>query len=127
MDIAKETKLISNYIIGLRKYFHRYPELSMQEYNTSKKIKEELDRIGIRYEEGVKTEVVASIGKGEGRTIALRADMDALSIEENTGVRYSSENKGVMHACGHDAHMASLIGAAMILKKYEENLLGKII
>ena len=127
MDIAKETKLISNYIIGLRKYFHRYPELSMQEYNTSKKIKEELDRIGIRYEEGVKTEVVASIGKGEGRTIALRSDMDALSIEENTGVRYSSENKGVMHACGHDAHMASLIGAAMILKKYEENLLGKII
>lgn len=127
MDILRETRLISNYIISLRKDFHKYPELSMEEYRTSKRIKEELDKIGVKYEQGVKTEVVATIGNKEGRVIALRADMDALSIQENTQVRYASENKGIMHACGHDAHMASLLGAAMILKKYEEEIPGKIV
>ena len=63
MDILKETKLISNYIISLRKDFHRYPELSMEEYRTSKRIKEELDKIGVKYEDAIKTEVVATIGK----------------------------------------------------------------
>lgn len=127
IDILNETKLIGNYIIGLRKYFHKYPELSMEEYETSKKIKEELDSMGVEYINGIKTEVIAFIGKNEGRTIALRADMDALKIEENTGVRYASENKGVMHACGHDAHMAALLGAIRILKKYEDSLQGRII
>lgn len=127
MDIIKETKLIGNYLISLRKDFHRNPELGMQEYRTSKKIKEELDKIGVKYEEGIKTEVVATIGNGKGKIIALRADMDALKIQENTGVRYESKNKGIMHACGHDAHVAALIGAAIILKKYEETLNGKVV
>lgn len=127
MDILKETKLIGNYIISLRKDFHKYPELSMEEHRTSRRIKEELDKIGVKYEDGIKTEVVATIGKGEGRVIALRADMDALRIQENTDVRYASVNKGIMHACGHDAHMASLLGAAMILKKYEDSIPGKVI
>ena len=127
MDIVKETKLIGNYLIGLRKDFHKYPELSMQEHRTSRKIKEELDKINVKYKEGIRTEVVATIGHGEGKVIALRADMDALRIKENTGVRYQSENEGVMHACGHDAHMASLLGAAMILKKYENDIPGKIV
>lgn len=127
MDILKEIKLISNYIISLRKDFHKYPELSMEEHRTSKRIKEELDKIGVKYQDGIKTEVVATIGKGEGRVIALRADMDALRIQENTGVRYASQNKGIMHACGHDAHMAALLGAAIVLKKYEDSIPGKII
>ena len=127
MDIIKETKLIGNYLISLRKDFHKHPELGMEEYRTSKRIKEELDKIGVKYEDGIKTEVVATIGSGEEKVIALRADMDALRIQENTGVRYESQNKGLMHACGHDAHMAALLGAAMILKKYEENLQGKVV
>lgn len=127
MDILKEIKLISNYIISLRKDFHKYPELSMEEHRTSKRIKEELEKIGVKYQDGVKTEVIATIGKGEGRVIALRADMDALRIQENTGVRYASQNKGIMHACGHDAHMAALLGAAIVLKKYEDSIPGKII
>ena len=127
MDIIKETKLIGNYLISLRKDFHKHPELGMEEYRTSKRIKEELDKIGVKYEDGIKTEVVATIGSGEEKVIALRADMDALRIQENTGVRYESQNKGLMHACGHDAHMSALLGAAMILKKYEENLQGKVV
>lgn len=127
IDIIAETKLISNYIKNLRKYFHQHPELSMQEYETSKRIKEELDKINVSYVDGIKTEVVASIGNDKGKTIALRSDMDGLKITENTGIAYASENPGVMHACGHDAHMASLLGAAIILKKYEDLLPGKIL
>ncbi|SDO65660.1 M20 metallopeptidase family protein [Clostridium gasigenes] len=127
MDILKETGELGDYIIALRREFHKHPELALEEYETSKKIKEELDKIGVTYVECGKTGVIATVGKGTGRTIALRADMDALKIEENTGVDYTSENLGVMHACGHDSHMASLIGATIILKKYEDELPGKII
>ena len=104
IDIVVETKLIANYIKNLRKYFHMYPELSMQEFKTSKKIQEELKKINVPYLNEVKTEVIASIGNNQGRTIALRCDMDGLKITENTGVPYASINKGIMHACGHDAH-----------------------
>ena len=127
MEILRETLMISNSIIALRKEFHKYPELGMEEYRTSKRIKEELEKMGVSYEEGIKTEVVATIGKANGRVIALRADMDALKIQENTGARYASETPGIMHACGHDAHMASLLGAAMILKKHEDILPGKVV
>lgn len=127
IDIVVETKLIANYIKNLRKYFHMYPELSMQEFKTSKKIQEELKKINVPYLNEVKTEVIASIGNNQGRTIALRCDMDGLKITENTGIPYASINKGIMHACGHDAHMASLIGAAIVLKKYEDLLPGKVL
>ena len=127
IDIVVETKLIANYIKNLRKYFHMYPELSMQEFKTSKKIQEELKKINVPYLNEVKTEVIASIGNNQGRTIALRCDMDGLKITENTGVPYASINKGIMHACGHDAHMASLIGSAIVLKKYEDLLPGKVL
>ena len=126
MDILKETKLIGNYIISLRKDFHKYPELSMEEHRTSRRIKEELDKIGVKYENGIKTEVVATIGKGEGRVIALRADMDALRIQENTDVRYASANKGVMHACGHDFHTSAILGAAILINENKAKLHGKV-
>ena len=126
MDIKKETKLLSTYLVKLRKHFHRHPELGLQEFETSKRIKEELDKIGVPYIETAITGVIATIGKGEGRHIALRADMDALCINENTGVSYTSQTPGIMHACGHDAHMAALLGAANILKKYEEEIPGQI-
>ncbi len=126
MNINEEVRLLKSYVIGLRKHFHKYPELSLEEFETSKKIKEELTNMNIPYTEAAVTGIVATIGEGDGRHIALRADMDALKIEEKTDVAYSSLNKGIMHACGHDAHMASLLGAARILKKYERDLKGKI-
>lgn len=121
MDINKEAELLSNYVIRLRKYFHMYPELGMQEYETSKRIKEELRDMEIPFISVGETGVIGFVGRGE-RVIALRADMDALPIQERTEVAYKSKYDGVMHACGHDAHTASLLGAAKILKKYEEKL-----
>ena len=88
MDIKKETKAIGKQIISLRKHFHKYPELGLLEYETSKKIKEELDKIGVSYIETAETGVIASLGKNGGRVVALRADMDAIKISECTGVSY---------------------------------------
>lgn len=121
MNIKKEAELISNHVIRLRKHFHKYPELGMEEYETSKRIKEELKNLEIPYVNTAETGVIGFIGSGD-RVIALRADMDALRIQEKNEVSYKSVNPGVMHACGHDAHSAALLGAASIIKKYEEEL-----
>lgn len=121
IDIKKEAASISADVIKLRRYFHMHPELGMQEYETSAKIKEELDSLGIAYKSCGDTGVIAELGSGE-KMIALRADMDALSIKEKSKVEYASVNDGVMHACGHDAHTAALLGAARILKAHEDEL-----
>lgn len=121
MDIKKEVDMIANYIIRLRKHFHMHPELGMKEVETSQRIKEELANMEIPFVNVGETGVIGIIGKGE-HVIALRADMDALKIQEKNEVGYVSVNPGVMHACGHDAHMAALLGAASILKKYEAEL-----
>lgn len=119
--ITKEADRLSNYVVNLRKHFHMYPELGMEEYETAKRIRQELTDMEIPYIEVGETGTIGFVGKGE-KVIALRADIDALPITENTEVTYKSKNEGVMHACGHDAHMASLLGAAKILKKYEDSL-----
>lgn len=121
MDIKKEVDMISNYAVRLRKHFHKYPELSLKEFETSKRIKEELSNMEVPFVSAVQTGVIGMIGSGD-RVIALRADMDALRINEKTEVGYKSLNEGVMHACGHDAHMAALLGAALILKRHEKEL-----
>lgn len=121
MDIKKEVDMIANYIIRLRKHFHMHPELGMEEFETSQRIKEELVNMEIPYVNVGKTGVIGILGKGEP-VIALRADIDALKIQEKTDVAYRSVNPGIMHACGHDAHCAALLGAASILKKYEADL-----
>lgn len=128
MDIRKEVNEISRYIVKLRKHFHRYPELGLEEYETSKRIKEELEALGIPYLETAGTGVIGIIGKCEKgkRHIALRADMDAIRVKEKTGVSYASVNDGVMHACGHDAHMAGLLGASRVLKNHESEIEGQI-
>lgn len=115
------------YIIKLRRYFHKYPEESMKEYLTSKKIKKELDILDIEYEDVGETGVVGYIGdKNSPKKIALRADIDALEITENNKLSYKSAHKGLMHACGHDGHIASLLGAAKYLKKNENQIKGCI-
>ncbi len=102
-----------------------HPELSFQEENTGKYIQSILDEIGVQYSVGwAGTGVVGLIGNSSGPCFALRADIDALPISETNEVVYKSKNDGVMHACGHDAHTTSLLGAAMILKEIEDKLEG---
>lgn len=121
MDINKEAELLANYVVRLRKHFHMHPELGMEEYETSRRIKEELRNMEIPFISVGETGVIGFVGKGE-KVVALRADMDALPIQEKNELTYKSLNDGVMHACGHDAHIASLLGAAQIMKKYEDEL-----
>ena len=116
--IREEIKNIKDEIYAIRRHFHRYPELSFKEFNTAETISQHLDKFGIVHKKGVgKTGIVGEINFGPGPIIALRADMDALPIQEENNLDYKSLNDGVMHACGHDGHMAILLGAANALSK----------
>lgn len=116
------------YITALRRWFHSHPELSMKEYNTAARIEEELNAIGILARRVGGTGVLGVLKgrKGPGRRVVLRADTDALPIQDEKTVPYASQCPGVMHACGHDAHTAALLGAARALKKLEDSLSGEI-
>ncbi len=105
-------------LVEIRRRLHQYPELGFQEHQTADYIAGLLASLGLKPRTGVgKTGVVADMGAGRP-IVALRADMDALPIREENDVPYASRNPGVMHACGHDAHMACLVGAAMLLKEH---------
>lgn len=112
----------------IRHQIHMYPEDGFEEFKTSKLIVEELEKLGIKTQANVaKTGVVGLIeGKYEGKTVLLRADMDALKLEEKADVEYKSKVPNMMHACGHDGHVAGLLGAAMILNELKDNLHGNI-
>jgi len=110
----------------IRHCIHQHPELSGQEYQTTAFLKERLEELGIRIlESGLKTGLIAEIGSGQP-VVALRADIDALPILEQTNLPYQSQNPGVMHACGHDFHQTSLLGAAALLKEKEDQLEGTV-
>ena len=110
-----------------RRHLHMYPEVSGTEVETTRYIRKTLEAMGIAcWDLKSKTGVVAEIGNGDGPTLALRADIDALPIVEQTGLDYASKNEGAMHACGHDFHTASLLGAVQVLKEQEANLKGKV-
>ena len=110
----------------IRHYLHQHPELSSKEYQTTAFLKDRLEGLGIRVlESGLKTGLIAEIGSGHP-VVALRADIDALPILEQTSLPYQSQNPGVMHACGHDFHQTSLLGAASLLKEKEDQLDGTI-
>ncbi|MDG1543521.1 MAG: amidohydrolase [archaeon] len=126
-EAKKEAKEISDWIIELRRELHRHPELMYEEVKTSALVRRELDNLGIPYKSPIaKTGVLASIGNGNGPCVALRADMDALPIHEETDVEFKSEIDGKMHACGHDCHTAMLLGAAKILKSKESEINGTV-
>ena len=126
-DMLKKAQEIESYVIDMRRYFHENPELSCQEFKTQEKIMQELDAMGISYEKAGSTSLIAKINAGKGsKTVALRADTDALPVIEQSGVPFTSKNPGVMHACGHDAHTAMLLGAAKILSEMKEELPGEV-
>jgi len=116
-------------VTDIRRHLHRHPELSFKEFETAKFIAAKLDEYGISYQDKVaKTGIVGLIkGKDPGsKVVALRADMDALPIKEKNDVAYCSVNEGAMHACGHDAHMACLLGAAKILQELRMEFCGTV-
>ena len=126
-DAKNEAKKISDWIIHIRRELHKHPELMYEEVKTSALVRRELDKLGIQYQSPIaETGVLASIGNGKGPCVALRADMDALPIHEETDVPFRSEVDGKMHACGHDCHTAMLLGAARILKSKENDFNGTI-
>lgn len=124
-------------VIEWRRDFHQYPELSNREFETAKKIEKELRRLGLAVETGVAHTGVVGVLKGgkPGPTVALRADMDALPVTERVDVPFASKVKstylnkevGVMHACGHDTHVAMLLGAAEILTSMKDQLEGNVV
>ena len=127
MNIRPEIKDIEKNIIDWRRDFHQYPELGFDEHRTSKMIGEALKKMGLAPQMNVgRTGVTADLTFGDGPTIALRADMDALPMQEASGLDFSSKHDGVMHACGHDGHMAMLLGAAKVLTQNENIFNGTV-
>lgn len=127
MSINIREKVVENYkyLVSTRNYFHMHPELSCLEYETSKYIKKELEKFQIPYETVGETSIIATIkGNEKGKTVALRGDIDALPILEDTGVYFASRNGGVMHACGHDCHATFMLGAAKILNELKDEIRG---
>ncbi len=104
MDVKKAAAETKDYIVSIRREFHRHPELSLQEFRTAQRIEEELDKFGIPHARKGETGVLGTLkgAKDNGKVLVLRADIDALPIEETHECVYRSENAGVMHACGHD-------------------------
>ena len=127
-EIRSLATQIHEKIVGWRRHLHQNPELSFQEYETSAFVKARLDDLGIPYTPMADTGLVAHIygEQPSDKVVALRADMDALPITEVDGREYGSKNTGVMHACGHDVHTASLLGTAYILQSLKNNFGGTI-
>ncbi|WBW49648.1 amidohydrolase [Peptoniphilus equinus] len=132
MDLHKALADVEDYIIAHRRYLHQHPETSFKEVETTKYIAAELDKLGVAYDiptEEPKTGVIAYIdGTKEGpkKAVALRADIDALNVTEATDLDFKSQNVGAMHACGHDAHAAMLLGAAKVLSEHKEAFPGRV-
>ena len=134
MAVKQYVLNVKDYLIELRRYFHAHPEVSLGEYNTCKKIEEELDSLSIPHKrvgetgvyawiDGCKTDGAAS---AEIKTVVLRADIDALAMQDLKEVSYRSQNDGFCHACGHDAHTASLLAAAKVLADKKTEFNGQI-
>ncbi|MEL7120362.1 MAG: M20 family metallopeptidase [Bacteroidota bacterium] len=130
MVIEKIKSLASQYhkdTVQIRRHLHQYPELSFEEKETSNFIAQQLEQMGIAHQRGIADNGIVALIKGQqadSRVVALRADMDALPILEENDISYKSKNEGKMHACGHDVHTASLLGAARILNELKNDIYG---
>lgn len=127
MNIKELAKKYSDYSVSIRREFHMNPEPAMKEERTSNRIIEELEKMGIECRKAAGTGVVGFInGKNPGKTIALRADIDALELQENNDIEYKSQIEGMMHGCGHDGHAAGLLTAAKILNEIKDEFDGTV-
>ena len=127
-DYLSEARQIAPELVALRRAFHMDPELGNHEYHTAARIEEALNGWGIATRRLLDTAVVGRLdGALPGATVALRADMDALPLAEATGADFASGNEGVMHACGHDVHMAAALGAARLLASHRDELMGSVL
>ncbi|AWI05622.1 M20 metallopeptidase family protein [Clostridium drakei] len=127
MNTLEKAKNIQDWVLKFRRDFHRHPEPSFKEFRTSKIIAEELANLGIEVSHIGETGVLGTLnGEKKGNVIALRADMDGLSVTEDTGLPFTSENPGFMHGCGHDCHVSMLLGAAKLLSEMKAELKGTV-
>jgi amidohydrolase len=126
--ILAEAKEILPWMIGIRRDLHQHPELGLEEHRTSAKVQELLDELSIEYQAGLGGTGVLGIIRGDdqGKTVALRADLDALPIQDDKDVPYASKVPGTMHACGHDVHTTVLLGAARLLANRKDTLAGTV-
>ena len=128
MDYLARARQLEDRLSEIRKDLHRHPELGNCEFYTSNRIEKNMKNLGFEVRRMLDTALVATLHcSGSGKKVALRADMDALPVTEQTGCGFESENPGVMHACGHDIHMTSAIGAAMLLAENKDDLKGDIV
>ncbi|MDA3916033.1 MAG: amidohydrolase [Deltaproteobacteria bacterium] len=126
-SIKNQIKNLEQEVIDLRRDFHMYPELGFQEFKSAEKVEAYLQNLGFKTKRVAKTGVVALLDSGKpGHCLMLRADMDALPVTEENQISYKSRNEGIMHACGHDAHMAMLLVAAKVLADNTTFFKGKI-
>ena len=127
MNARELTEKYEQYVIDLRREFHMHPELSLKEDWTRGRIAKELDALGIPYEEVAGHNIVGLIDTGKpGKSVAIRADFDALPLTEEVDVPFKSQNPGCMHACGHDAHTACLLGIGRVLNELKDTYNGKV-
>ncbi|MBQ1446633.1 MAG: amidohydrolase [Solobacterium sp.] len=128
MNVLELAKSVQPFVVEYRRDIHRHPELSFQEFRTTDRICEELDKMGVSYRRMEPTGVLAEIkgGKGPGKTVLLRGDIDALPVKEETGLEFASENDGCMHACGHDTHNAMLMGAVKAINSVKDEFAGTV-
>ena len=126
-EIAGRARALHEWTRAVRRELHQYPELGYDLFETSRIVRSHLDALGVRYDfPRAVTGIVATLGNGEGPCVGLRADMDALPIQECAGLPFQSRNDGRMHACGHDCHTAMLLGAARLLKENEGSIAGTV-
>lgn len=128
MDIKQEVTALENEMVSLRRDFHRHPELGLHEVRTSKIIVDYLNELGLEVRRCTETGVIGVLkGKQPGRTIMLRCDIDALPVQEETGLPFASETPGIMHACGHDGHTALHLVTAKLLAKHRNEFKGTVV
>ncbi|RJP70052.1 MAG: amidohydrolase [Candidatus Abyssobacteria bacterium SURF_17] len=126
--IREQAGKLFDWLVETRRDLHAHPELGLQEVRTSARVAEELGKLGLEVKTGIGTTGVVGLlrGTSPGGTIAIRADMDALPITEETGLPFASQNEGLMHACGHDGHVAMALGAARVLSNLRERIRGNV-